>query len=387
LRFFDESDYRRFVLPESRLKTLRQILLRVLTTHVAWPILISISLLCTVSLFALDLASPERAGKQQIWLIIGVGVILIALLPHYQMLGRIAWAFYGFTLFLLVAVFFAPEWAFTHRWFTLPGGVLFQPSELAKISFVLVLAWYLRHRKDIRTLGGLVVPFILALIPALLILEEPDLGTALLFPTVLYAMLVAARARMKHLVLIALVALLALPGAFPFLRPYQQSRVMSQMMVFMGRDDEAHRNGPGYQAYISTIAIASGGMTGHGGEGGRAIAKILPEAYTDFIYAVVGAEWGFLGCTLVLLFYLGFFAASVEIAGSTRDMFGRILVVGLACMILSQATINLYMTIRLVPVVGVALPFVSYGGSSLLASLLAAGLLLNVSVRRNSKSQ
>ncbi len=371
------------------MKTLRQILLRVLTTHVAWPILISIGLLCTLSHLALNLASPESAGMQQIWLIIGVGVILVALLPHYQTIGRIAWALYGFTLFLLVAVFFAPEVEFTHRWFTFtfPGRVLFQPSELAKISFVLVLARYLRHRKDIRTLGGLVVPFLLTLVPALLILEEPDLGTALLFPIVLYAMLIAARARMKHLILIALVALLALPGTFPFLRPYQQSRVMAYGTVLLGREDDAHRNGPGYQAYISTIAIASGGMTGHGGEGGRAIAKILPEAYADFIYAVVGAEWGFVGCMLVLLFYLGFFAASVEIAGSTRDMFGRLLVVGLACMILAQATINLYMTIRLVPVVGVALPFVSYGGSSLLASLLAAGLLLNVSVRRNAKAQ
>jgi len=369
------------------LKLLRQILLRVLTTHVAWPILISIGLLCTVSILALELVSPERASRQQVWLAVGGGVLLISLLPHYQVIGRIAWALYGFTLLLLVAVFLAPEVAYTHRWFTFPGGTLFQPSELAKISFVLVLAWYLRHRKDLHTLGGLVVPFLLALIPAALILQEPDLGTALLFPLVLFAMLVAARARMKHLVTIAVVALLALPGAYPFLRPYQQTRVLSQIKVVTGQaeNDAAYIMGPGHQPYLSKIAIGSGGLTGHGAEGGRAITRSLPEAYTDFIYAVVGAEWGFVGCTLVLLFYLGFFAASVEIAGSTRDMFGRLLVVGLACMILAQATINLSMTVGLAPVVGVALPFVSYGGSSLLASLLAAELLLNVSVRRNSK--
>jgi cell division protein FtsW (lipid II flippase) len=354
---------------------------------VAWPILISIGLLCTVSILALELVSPDRASKQQLWLAIGGGVLLVALLPHYQFLGRIAWALYGFTLALLVAVFLAPEVAYTHRWFTLPGGTQFQPSELAKISFVLVLAWYLRHRKDLHTLSGLVVPFMLALIPAALILQEPDLGTALLFPLVLFAMLIAARARMKHLVLIAIVALFALPGAFPFLRLYQQERILSMGTAIMHPDDQSHLSGKGYQPYLSKIAIGSGGFSGHGAEGGRAITRSLPEAYTDFIYAVVGAEWGFVGCTLVLLFYLGFFAASVEIAGSTRDMFGRLLVVGLACMILAQATINLSMTVGLAPVVGVALPFVSYGGSSLLASLLAAGLLLNVSVRRNAKSQ
>lgn len=368
------------------MRNLKAILLRVLTTHVAWPILISIGLLCTVSILALELVSPERAAKQQIWLCIGAGVILVALFPHYHILGRVAWALYGFTLFLLVAVFFAPEVAYTHRWFTLPGGTQFQPSEVAKISFVLVLAWYLRHRKDLQTLGGLVVPFLLALVPAVLILQEPDLGTALLFPLVLYAMLVAAGARMKHLVLIAVVAILAMPGAYPFLRPYQQDRIKSQLLVVTGRETEAHRSGDNFQRHMSLVAIGSGGFTGHGAEGGRAIVKILPEAYTDFIYAVVGAEWGFVGCALVLLFYLGFFAACIEIGGSTRDMFGRLLVVGLACIILGQATINLSMTVGLAPVVGVALPFVSYGGSSLLTSLLAAGLILNVSVRRAKRT-
>jgi len=153
-----------------------------------------------------------------------------------------------------------------------------------------------------------------------------------------------------------------------------------------GKDDDAHKNGAGYQSFQSKIAIGSGGTTGQGEAGIKPISQLLPESETDFIFSVIGASRGFLGSILVLLFYLGFFGASMEIASSTRDNFGTLLVVGLSCMILCQAIINLSMTVGLMPVVGVALPFVSYGGSSLLASFLAAGLLLNVSVRRFNKS-
>jgi cell division protein FtsW (lipid II flippase) len=362
---------------------LRPLLLRVLTTRVAWPILITIALLCTASLFALQTSSPVRAEKQKIWLLVGAAVILVSLLPHFHVLGRIAYALYGVTIFLLIAVFAAPEVAYTHRWFVLPGDVQFQPSELAKIAFVLALAWYLRHKKNIRSLDGLVVPFLLALAPFGLILIEPDLGTALLFPLVLYAMLIAAGARLRHLIAIALVALLAMPGAYPFLKPYQQQRLKSMVLQVMGKADDTHRNGPGFQQFQSITAIGAGGVTGQGQEAAQHFRQgILPEAYTDFIFAVVGAQWGFLGCLLIQLMYLAFFTAAVEIAASTKDHFGRLLVVGLAAMILFQATINMYMTTGLGPVTGIALPFVSYGGSSLLASLLAAGILVIVSFRR-----
>jgi rod shape determining protein RodA len=362
------------------MRTLKKILLRVLTTRTAWPILICVGLLCTISLFALALASPDRAAKQQIWLLIGGGVVLLALLPHYNVFGRIAYVLYGLTILLLIGVFFAPAVKETHRWFVLPGGTNVQPSELAKISFVLVLAWHLRFAKNIRTLEGLVWPFILALIPFTLILVEPDLGTALLFPLVLYAMLLAAGARMRHLVIIALVAILSMPGAYPLLRTYQQDRIKSLIVTVFRKADTARRAD---QAAQSLIAIESGGGTGQGADIARPIRQgLVPEAYTDFIFPVIGAAWGFAGCMTVILLYLGFFAAAVEIASSTRDPLGRLLVVGLACTILFQAAINLHMTVGIMPVVGVALPFISYGGSSLLTCLLAVGLLLNVSVRR-----
>ena len=363
------------------MNSLRDILLRVVTTRAAWPILISVALLCAMSLAALEVVSPERFKKQEVWLMIGAGVILVALLPHYNVLGAVAYALYGVTIVLLVAVMLAPKVANTHRWFVFPGGTQFQPSEVAKIAFVLALAWYLRYRQDLRTVNGLMVPFAMAFVPFVLILIEPDLGTALLFPLVLYAMLLAAGASLRHLVIIAVLALVAMPGAYPFLKPYQQERLKSQLLFLMDKGETP------YQQMQSMVAIGSGGTSGQGKEAAGPIRQgLLPAAYTDFIFAVVGTLWGFAGCTLVLLFYLGFFAASVEVASTARDMFGRLLVIGLACMILFQAVINLNMTIGPpMPVVGVSLPFMSYGGSSLLASMLAVGLLLNVSVRRFAK--
>ena len=369
------------------MKALKDILLRVLTTRVAWPILITLALLCSASLLALELSSPERVVKQRLWILIGSGVILVALLPHYNLLGRVAYGLYALSVFLLIAVFFVPAVKGTNRWFVLPGGTQLQPSELAKIAFVLALAWNLRFRKNLATLQGLIIPFALTFVPFILILKEPDLGTALLFPLVLYAMLLAAGASARHLVIIALIALAAGPGAYPLLRPYQQDRIKSAALMAFGMADAAHLTGDGLQQYRSEVAIGSGGSTGQERQGDPSLrADIVPEAHTDFIFSVIGAKWGFAGCLAILLIYLAFFGVVIEIASSTRDHFGRLLAVGLAAMILFQATINMCMTIGLAPVVGIALPFVSYGGSSLLASMLATGILLNVSVRRNTKS-
>jgi rod shape determining protein RodA len=373
------------------IKKLRAILLQLLTTRVAWPIVITIALLSAASLRALALSSPERADRQQIHILVGTLTLLLALLPNFQTIGRVAYGAFGIVLLLLMAVLFAPAVAYTHRWFVLPGGVQLQPSEFAKLAFILATAWLLRHRKNVREIEGLVAPFLLALIPFGLILVEPDLGTALLFPLILYAMLIAAGARFRHLLIIALILPLAGWGAFPFLRDYQKDRLYS-----MGRrifHVDAHRAGDAdqrdsdRQPDLSVMTIGSGALTGEGSKGADYIRQgVLPEAYTDFIFAIIGIQWGFLGCVLILVLYLAFFAAAVEIAGSTRDNFGRLLVVGLASMILFQALINIAMTIELGPVVGIELPFLSYGGSSLLTNFLAAGLILNVSVRRNVRS-
>ena len=353
--------------------------------------MITITFLCFASLRALALSSPDRADRQQIHILVGVLTLMIVLLPSFQSIGRIAYAGFGVVLLLLIAVLFALAVQSTHRWFVLPAGVQLQPSEFAKLAFILATAWLLRHRKNVREIEGLIAPFLLAVIPFGLILIEPDLGTALLFPLILYAMLIAAGARFRHLLIIALILPLVGWGYFPFLHDYQKNRLYS-----MGRrifhvenavnPDSSQRDND-LQQDISLMTIGSGGLAGQGSQGAAYIRQgVLPEAYTDFVFAIIGIQWGFLGCTVILILYLAFFAAAVEIAASTRDNFGRLLVIGLASMVLFQTLINIAMTIALGPVVGIELPFLSYGGSSLLTNFLAAGLILNVSVRRNAHS-
>ena len=360
-------------------KRFRDILLRLITTRVAWPIVATIGLLCTASILALQLSSPERADRQQIHIAVGAAVVLLILMPHFQNFGRIAYALFGAVVVLLIAVYATAPINGARRWFQVTSSIQVQPSEIAKIAFVLTMAWYLRYRRNLDRISGLIIPFALMLIPFALILKEPDLGTALLFPLTLYAMLIAAGARLRHLLTVALVVVLAAPGAYPFLSGYQQKRINEFVKPLMGLAE------PGWHAARSRTAIGAGGVAGQGAQGAQYIRRV-PEAYTDFIFAVIGVQWGFVGCSVILLLYLAFFAAAVEIAASTKDQFGRLMVVGISSMILFQAMINIGMTIGLLPVVGIALPFVSYGGSSLLMSMLAAGLLLNVSVRRQTHS-
>ncbi len=366
----------------------RGILKQLITTHVAWPVLLTVAALCTIGIFAIDVAEPGRADMQEKFLALGVGVALITLIPHYQLIGRASFAFMIGAILLLILVMFTAPINGSHRWFRLPGGIQYQPSEIAKIVYILSLGWYLRYRRSIREMRGLIGPFLFTLIPVGLILIEPDLGTALLFLIVLYGMLLAAGARARHLVIIAVVTLISLPGFYPFLQDYQQNRIKSLILstpLFSDHAREQHLTRGGYQQNISKIAIATGGPLGN--EDAEIIRKgLLPEAHTDFIFAVVGNRWGFVGCAVVIALYIALFAASMEIASSSRDPYARLVVVGLACLMLSQAFINISMTTGLSPVVGIALPFVSYGGSSLLTNMVSVGLLLNISIRRNSRT-
>jgi len=375
------------------LKRVRLIIGKLLTTQVAWPVLLAIALLCLVSVLALNtLPSPPGAAKpgalQERHILLGSLVLMLVVIPHYAWFGRFSYPAAAIIGALLAAVLLTPAIKGSHRWFVLPGDLQLQPSELAKIAFVLSLAWYLRHSRNYRILSGLIGPFLLMLIPMGLILVEPDLGTALLFPLVLYAMLIAAGARLRHLFAIAFIVLVCLPGLYPMLQPYQRDRIKNLIVRVTTHDpqDPAIRSqlrGDSYQPHLSQIAIGAGGLFGARPEDQATV--LPPEAHTDFIFAVIGNRWGFVGCGLVALLYLAFFGAALEIAGSTKDEFGRLVAVGVASMILFQAFINIAMTTGLGPVVGIGLPFVSYGGSSLVTNMLAAGLLLNVSVRRDVK--
>ncbi len=361
-------------------KVYTQVVPRLIASRVAWLMLLTILILCSASLVAVHICGRGLLWRQEIHILVGLAVLLLAMVPKPRQIVTWAPAIYLLTVLLLVAVRFAPAIKGSHRWFILPGGFDIQPSELAKIGFVLVISWYVRHGRDMQKINSLLVPFILMAIPVGLIIIEPDLGTALMFPVVLYAMLISAGARLRHLVAIALIALAVAPGCYPFLHHYQQQRILS---MFTFHKPTAHQlNGNLYQKQQSEIAEGSGGLTGQGLRGTTAIRHgLLPEASNDFIFAVVASQFGLTGGLIILVLYTLFFAACLEIADNSNDAMGRVMVVGLSTMIITQATINIGMTTGIIPVVGITLPFMSYGGSAMVADMLATSLILNVALR------
>ncbi|HSU65824.1 MAG TPA: FtsW/RodA/SpoVE family cell cycle protein, partial [Tepidisphaeraceae bacterium] len=252
----------------------------------------------------------------------------------------------------------------------------------------------LRFRSNYRTMKGLLGPFAVALVPLAMVLKQPDLGMASLFVPTLFAMLFVAGARIKHLLLVALLGLAMVPvlwfaGPKPdgpdlpvfrhlpvFVKDYQRKRVYA-----MFRHDPKTMRELGYQTQRALAAFASGGLTGKG-PGVIPLGQNVPEAHNDMIFALVGEQFGFVGAAVVLGAFLVLFASGIEIAAATREPFGRLVAVGIVCMLATQAFVNLMVMLRLMPVTGITLPFVSYGGSSLVSGYMAVGLLLNVGQNR-----
>ena len=322
----------------------------------------------------------EFAPRQQLWAALGAVVFVAAAVWPYQRLRWISYPIYGGCLLLLVLVFFMPAKNYSHRW--IPLGLMdFQPSEIAKLAFIAALARYLMHRESFRTWRGLVIPFLLALVPIALILKEPDLGTALLFLPVLFAMLFAAGAKARHLATVAMLGVLASPLLWMEMSAEQKSRIVS---VFTQKTGGEAPRGDGYHLHQSKTVLALGGVFGSEKTGMPVWSRRayhLPESRTDFVFCLVGERWGLLGCLAVLILYCVLFARGLLIAGETRDPYGRLLAVGIVALIGSQVLINTAMTVGLLPITGMTLPLMSYGGSSLLTMCLALGLLVNVAMR------
>jgi len=314
--------------------------------------------------------------KQVVWMALGAAVFVALLVPNYMKLGRFAYLIYAVCLVLILASYLFPPVNGARRW--IPFGSFFklQPSEFTKIAVVLALAKYLMYRDNLSRARKLAVPFCLALVPTVLILRQPDLGTALLFIPILFALLYSAGARVKHLGLAAAIGLALLPPLYFFgLKDYQRKRLTG----FLHPERTSLQEG--YQLVQSKIAIGSGGLTGQGlGQGSQNWMEVLPYDQTDFIFAVVGEEWGLVGAGGLLLLYLALFAASISIALRTREPFGRLIVAGVVGLLAAQVYINVGMTMGLMPVTGMTLPLVSYGGSSMLSSFILLGLVANVAM-------
>jgi rod shape determining protein RodA len=312
---------------------------------------------------------------------VGLLVALSVTLLDTRNFQRLAWVFYVTVLVLLVLVLVKGRWIMgARRWLQL-GPVNFQPSELAKIAVALALAsWFhqdAEKRKDGYGLLGLVVPLAITLVPAVLVLKQPDLGTALIVASVGFTMILFARVRWKTLAVLAAVGIGGALLAYPHLKPYQKKRVE---MFF---NPEGDTLGAGYHAMQSRIAVGSGQGLGKGwGQGTQTYLSFLPEQHTDFIFSVWAEERGFLGCLLLLALYFVLVASAIDIAGNARDRFGHFVAAGITGMLFWHVVINIGMVIGLLPVVGVTLPLMSYGGSSVVAIYTGLGLLANVGMRR-----
>jgi len=317
--------------------------------------------------------------KQLIWTGVSLVVMLLVAAPSYLHIRRFAYAFFLATLPLLVLVLFLEPIKGARRWIRLPMFHL-QPSELVKIAYICALGKYLMFRKSYRTLKGLVGPLLLTLVPMLLILRQPDLGTALVFLPVLYAMLFAAGARVRHLVIVAMLGLVCLAPLYLVMSHEQRSRITA----WVGQKDVgAYPRHEGYQLYMSKIALGSGGLFGKGfRRGSWTRMGYVPEDHTDFVFSVIGEEWGLAGCAVTLGLYVVIFASGLQAAAGTREPFGRLVAVGIVVLLAAQLIINAGMTVGLMPITGMTLPFVSYGGSSLVSSFVALGLLLNIAMRK-----
>jgi len=276
-------------------------------------------------------------------------------------------------------------------WISL-GSITLQPSEMAKVLFVLSMAWYLRYRRSYRTLRGLLVPFFIMFIPVILILKQPDLGTALLFAPALFVMLVAAGAKMRHLglllgLVVAMVGLnvaivLWAPDSIQLLRPHQRARIES--MVSLMRGDTRFIKTTAYQQDKAMTLVSSGGLTGYGAERSETIVRFnsLPHAHNDMIFAVICNRWGAAGALGVLSLYFVLVGSILMVAGRSKDPLARLACVGFAGIIFTQVVINVGMNLGLVPITGITLPFISYGGSSLVTTFIMVGLTLNFASRR-----
>lgn len=334
-----------------------------------------------------NLASASRSAHAPVWISqlswMGAGaVVALAIgLVDYRRFMRGAYVFYAVVVLLLLAVMVKGRVIMgARRWLSF-GPVNFQPSELAKIAVAVALArWFhmdAGKRKDGYGLLSLVVPAAITLVPALLILKQPDLGTALIVVAVGATIILFAKVRWQALVAVGAVVVIGAVFAYPHLKPYQRKRVETFL------DPEGDVLGAGYHATQSMIAVGSGQGLGKGwGQGTQTLLSFLPEQHTDFIFSVWAEEHGFVGCLLLLCLYYGLVVSALGIAANARDRFGHFLAVGVTGMLFWHAFINMGMVTGVLPVVGVTLPLMSYGGSSVMAVMIGVGLLNNVAMRR-----
>ncbi len=359
---------------------------RRLFTHFDWTLLGIVLLIASIGILNLysttlggESAGPPLYLKQIFWLLIGLSVMVVIAFTEYRFYSDFAYIFYMTAFFfLLVVMGYGIITSGAQRWIKI-GSISFQPSEFVKISLILALAKFFQRppSREGYALKDLTLPFLLLLLPMGLILKQPDLGTAIILFLIFFSILIFVKIRWSTLLTIGLGGAAILPISWSFLKEYQKKRVITFF------NPELDPLGAGYHIIQSKIAVGSGGIFGKGFmKGTQCRLGFLPEQQTDFIFSALGEEWGLVGSLLIVGLYFILVLWGLRIAVQSKDRFGAILSFGVAAMFFWHIFINIGMVLGMMPVVGIPLPLLSYGGSFLLSTMIGMGLLLNVSMRR-----
>jgi len=351
-----------------------------------WALLGMVLILCTLSVFEIYSATLHTKYlhfyTKQIFFIAGglVAMFVFAKIDYHRLIDWVPWA-YGVCLLALVAVLAVGHKAMGgRRWLKL-GPVQFQPSEWVKLILILVVARYFAN------LGGrsltwkdIFKAFALVCVPLLLVLKQPDLGTALTYTPILVAGLFLGGINLRQAIILSTCGLALVAGVWTsgkLLKPYQKARLTS----FINPDDDPR--GTGYQIKQSLIAVGSGGIWGKGAaQGSQTQGDFLPIPHADFIFAAFGEEHGFVGALFVLLLYFSILMRLIQNAQTAADLSGSLIIMGVVAVLTFQIAVNVGMVIGFMPVTGIPLPLMSYGGSSVLFTFLALGAAMNVRMRR-----
>ncbi|MBS1958884.1 MAG: rod shape-determining protein RodA [Bdellovibrionales bacterium] len=351
-----------------------------------WIPLILELVILTIGMINLSSATAVEDKSLGLWknqaVSIALGAIctLIIMFPHYSFLSRMAYLIYMGNMGLLLAVLAVGKSSLgAKRWISL-GGFSLQPSELMKLSMVIFLAKFFENKNTTAgmKIRDLILPTIFVLIPTALIIVQPDLGTAMIIMLVYGSILLFLRIHPRLLILLTIVAAISLPVVYNYgLKPYQRQRIVTFI------DPMSDPKGAGYNSIQSMIAVGSGQIWGKGWKKGtQAHLNFLPEHHTDFIFSVFSEEWGFIGCGVLLLCYALFLMSGLSVAYQSNDKFASVLAFGVVSIFFWHVFVNMGMVMGMLPIVGVPLPFMSYGGSALLTAMSGVAILVNIANKK-----
>ena len=354
--------------------------------NMEWGLLIVAIILSIIGLIALFSATQETEydefKKQIIWFVVSIIMMVIVMLINYETLVKLSPIFYGIFIILLIAVMFTKPINGATSWFNI-GSFSFQPSEFAKIAVILFLAFIIskiqeRYMEDINKPTRLLIIFAALALPLLLIIKQPDYGTAMAFCVALFMMLFTAGIDKKYIIGALIIICISVPILYNFILPEHAKK---RIDIFL--NPESDPRGSGYNIIQSKLAIGAGGLTGMGLlKGNQTQLGYLYPKTTDFIYSVIGEEMGFIIAGSIIILYTFLVTKALYVAKTAKDSTGSLIASGIAGIFLFHMAENIGMVMGLLPITGVPLLFVSYGGSSMITSYMLIGILLNISSKR-----